>query len=246
MFTRTQLIRIFACIFAVALFSGCHRYRDLITDEVILKDRNSHTGTIEESDSESIKLRKIDESVKIIPWSQVDTVVGKKYKTFWAGANFGFYKTPYFSVFRNEAINAHSAGFQYKAGWALRGTNLYYFSLLFLPASPYKITKTGFGYQHYIFKTSYLKMNSYFWGGEINAMNAKHNNGFQLTLEPFFGAERKLTEQLRGHLKFQLQLNLANKNNAAGSSITVGIHFLQKSFTRRYTYLNKEHRIYKK
>lgn len=231
-------------ILSLALFSSCLNYRRMITDEVVLKDQNSVTGTITESDSVKLKLRKIDESVNVIKWDDIDTVIGKKFKTVFVGANIGYHNTPYFSVFRNEARSAYGAGYQYKVGYALRGNSLYYFSLLFCPATPYNVTKTGLGYQRYLGHTTYLKRMAFFVGGEFNLMNVKQNNGAQVTLEPFTGYEYKLAAHIRMHLKFGIQFNLANKNNGLGSNISVGFHFMRKNFAKRYNYLNTKHRIY--
>ena len=226
------------------ILSGCVNYRKTLTDEVILNDQNSHTGTIIQSDSVSIKLKKIDESTLIIPWNTIDTVVGKKLKTVFVGANIGYYNSPYFSVLRNENMSGNSVGFQYKVGYALRGNNLFYFSLLFLPATPYAITKTGLGYQRYLGSTTYLKKRAFFVGGEINLMNVKNNNGVQTTLEPFTGYELKLAAHVRVHCKLGLQINLANKNNSTGINFSLGFHFMRKNFKKRYTFLNTQHRIY--
>ncbi len=238
------LKNIIVFVFTSALFTGCLNYRRMITDEVILKDQNSLTGTITESDSLKLKLRKIDESVTLLKWDDIDTIVGKKFKTVFVGANIGYYNVPYFSVFRNEARSAYGAGYQYKIGYALRGNNLYYFSLLFCPATPYSITKTGLGYQRYLGHTTYLKKTAFFVGGEFNLMNVKQNNGAQVTLEPFTGWEYKLAAHVRVHVKFGLQLNMANKNTAMGSNLSLGFNFMRKNFVKRYTYLNTQHRIY--
>lgn len=226
------------------VFNSCLNYRRMITDEVVLKDQNSQTGTIIKSDSVTLKLKKIDESVTVLKWDDIDTVIGKKFKTAFVGANFGYYDVPYFSVFRNENRGAYGAGYQYKIGYALRGNNLFYFSLLFVPAKPYGITKTGLGYQRYLGHTTYLKKSAFFVGGEFNLMNVKQNNGVQTCLEPFTGYEYKLAAHVRVHVKFGLQLNLANKNSSMGSNLTVGFHFMRKNFKKRYTYLNTQHRIY--
>ena len=230
-------------IISVAL-SSCLNYRKLVTDEVVLKDQNSQTGTIIESDTTKLKLRKIDESVSIIPWNTVDTIIGKKFKTAFVGANIGYYNIPYFSVFRNEAMAGHAVGFQYKAGYAFRGNNLFYFQFMYSPASPYGITKFGAGYQKYLGQTTYLKKRAFFVGGEFNLMNVKNNNGVQACMEPFTGYELKLAAHIRVHFKFAIQFNLANKNSALGSNFSIGFHFMRKNFTKRYTYLNKERRIF--
>lgn len=197
-----------------------------------------------ESDSVKLKLRKIDESVSIVKWDDIDTIVGKKLKTVFFGANIGYYNVPYFSVFRNEARSAYGAGYQYKLGYALRGNSLYYFSLLFVPATPYSITKSGLGYQRYLGHTTYLKRMAFYVGGEFNLMSVVQNNGAQVSLEPFTGYEYKLTAHVRMHVKFGIQFNLANKNTALGSNLSVSFHFMRKNFRKRYTYLNTQHRIY--
>lgn len=231
---------------AAFTLSSCSNYKKLLTDEIVFNDGNSQTGTILKCDSAQLKLKRPDESISIIPWSLIDTVQGKKLKTFWLGANFGYYKTPYFSVFRNEAYVGKALGFQLKAGLALRGTRLYYFNLSYTAASPYDVTKFGFGYQKYLGASTYIRKNAFFVGGELNFMNVKMNNGSQTTIEPFTGFERKLNEHLRLHFKFGLQINLANKNNQAGFNTTIGIHFMRRNFKRYYNTLNKEHRIPRK
>ncbi len=231
-------------ISTLTLFTGCLNYRRMITDEVVLKDQNSLTGTITESDSLKLKLRKIDESVTLIKWDDIDTIIGKKFKTVFVGANLGYYNIPYFSVFRNELMSGNAGGFQFKIGYALRGHNLFYFSQLFSPATPYSITKTGLGYQRYLGTTTYLKKYSFFVGGEFNLMNVKNNNGAQATIEPFTGYEMRLAAHVRVHFKFGLQLNLANKNSSVGSNFSLGFHFMRKNFKKRYNYLNTQHRIY--
>ncbi len=227
--------------FVISAFSSCINSKKLVTDEVVLKDGNSQTGTIVHCDSTSIKIKKMDESMTIISWTTIDTIQGKKLKSFWLGMNVGFYNTPYFSVFRNEAITGRQMGMEYKAGLALRGNKLFYTHLTYSPASPYSITKFGMGYQKYIGKSTYLKKNSYFWGSEFNLMNAKYNNGSQTTFEPYTGFEKKLNDRLRIHAKLQLQFNLANKNEETGINFTVGIHFMKRNFRKYYEILNKEH-----
>lgn len=236
---------IYFILFAVFL-SSCSNYRKLLTDEVVLKDGNSQTGTIVLCDSTNLKIKKIDESISIIPWATIDTVQGKKLKTFFCGTNIGYYNTPYFSVFRNEPMVVRSLGMQYKIGFAFRGNKLAYTHLTISPATPYAITKFGFGYQKYLGKTTYQKKNSYFWGSEFNFMNVKYNNGAQTTLEPFTGYERKLNATIRIHCKLGLQFNLANKNNQTGVNFTVGIHFMRRNFTLYYETLNSEHRLPRK
>jgi hypothetical protein len=235
---------LFITLFAFLFLTNCINYKRNITEEVVLKDQNSQTGTIIESDTAKLKIKHIDESVNIIKWSDVDTVIGKKLKTVFVGANFGYYNIPYFSVFRNESMSGNAAGYQYKVGYAFRSTNLAYFSFLFSPAQPYSITKVGAGYQRYLGASTYLRKRSFFIGGEFNLMNVKYNTGAQASIEPFTGYELKLAAHVRVHLKFGLQINLANKNNSIGSNFSVGFHFLRKNFKKRYNYLNTQHRIY--
>jgi hypothetical protein len=230
--------------FCVIILSSCVNYKRLVADEVVLKDQNSHTGTIMESDSSKIKLKKIDESMMIIKWDDVDTVVGKKLKTVFIGASIGYYNIPYFSVFRNEAMTGHAVGYQYRIGYAYRGNTLCYFNYLFSPASPYAINKLGVGYQRYLGTTSYLKRTAFYFGGEANIMNVKNNNGAQFCIEPFTGYELKLAAHVRMHLRFGLQLNLANKNSSLGSNFSLGFNFMRKNFKKRYDYLNTRHRVF--
>lgn len=227
-----------------AVLTSCRSYRKLITDEVIMKDGNSQTGTITKCDTTSLRLKKADESTSVIEWKNIDTIVGKKLKTFWFGMNFGYYNTPYFSVFRNEPMVGRALGVQYKAGMAYRGNNMYYFNFSFTPAQPYAINKFGFGFQRYVGRANYTtKRNCFFWGSELNFMNVKYNNGSQTTLEPFTGYELKCLENIRAHVKFGLQFNLANKNSQTGVNISIGVHFIRKNFKERYTILNTEHRV---
>lgn len=225
------------------ILTSCSNYKKLITDEVVLKDGNSQTGTIIQCDTANLKLLKSDESKLIIPWANVDTIQGKKLKTLWLGVNLGYYRVPYFSVFRNESMTGEALGMQYKAGLAYRGNKLYYLNLTYVPSKPYSITKFGFGYQHYIGKNNYTKNNCYFVGGEFNFMNAKYNNGAQTTLESFTGFERKCNEHFRLHAKLGFQYNVANKNNNLGVNLTIGATFMKKNFKKHYDILNKEHRI---
>ncbi len=237
----------FICLlFSASVFTSCTNYRKLLTDEIVFKDGNSQTGTIQKCDSANLRLEKIDESISIIPWTTIDTIRGKKLKTLFLGLNFGYYNSPYFSVFRNEPFVGKQYGMQYKIGMAFRGDKLVYTHLSYSPAKPYAITKFGFGYQRYIGNSNYLKKNSFFWGTELNFMNVKYNNGAQATLEPFTGFEKKCTEQIRFHFKFGLQLNIANKNKQSGVNFTIGVHFMKKNFKKQYDYLNKEHRLYRK
>lgn len=232
------------CAFlSASALTSCVNYKKLLTDEIVLRDGNSHTGTIIQCDSTNLKLQKTDESIRIIPWTVVDTVKGKKLKTVWFGANFGYYNTPYFSVFRNESMSAKNAGFQLKIGLALRGIKLYYINLAHIPDQPYAVTKFGLGYQRYLGKATYTSEKSFFAGSELNLMNVKFNNGPQITLEPFMGFEKKLNERLRIHFKFGLQLNLANKNNQSGANTTIGIHFMKRDFKKYYDILNREYRL---
>ena len=228
---------------SVFILTGCVNYRKNINDEVVLKDGNTQTGTIIACDSLKVKLKKIDESISILPWSTIDSIKGKKFKTLWLGANVGYYNTPYFSVFRNQGIDAKQVGFQGKVGMAIRGNRLAYISLMHSPAKPYAITKFGVGYQRYLGKGTYLNRKGYFVGGEFNLMGVKYNNGAQMALEPFFGYERKCNVHIRLHFKLGLQFNISNKNNHSGANASIGIHFIKKDFKAYYNTINKEHRI---
>jgi hypothetical protein len=233
--------------FAVLLlFTSCHGYRKYLNEEVVLKDENSYTGTVIFSDTSKIKLKKIDESVMVIPWISIDTIGGKRLKCFFAGMNAGYYRIPYYSVFRNEAITSSAIGFQFKAGTTLRGDKLIYANLITSPATPYAINMYGVGIQRYIYKSSYIGDDAYFLGAEFDLMNAKNNNGAQANLQPFAGIEKKLSDQIRIHAKWALQFNFANKNTKTGVNFTIGIHFMRKNFNYRYAYLNKERKLYKR
>ena len=136
-----------------------------------------------------------------------------------------------------------SLGFQFKIGRAVRGRFMNYFTYAFVPAKPFHINKFGVGFQRYIKKATYLNSKGFFWGLEYNLMNAKYNNGVQMTLDPFGGYDRKINDQMRIHCRLALQFNLANKNNNVGVNLTVGIHFLKRNFKAYYTTLNQKHRL---
>lgn len=235
-------ILFFATVLCLFL-TGCINYKKNITDEIVLKDGNSHTGTILQCDSAKIRLQKIDESLLIISWADINVIQGKKFKTLWVSADLGYFKSPYFSVFRNEALTAENMGFQFKGGIALRSKKLFYIQLIVIPSKPYSVTKFGLGYQKYLSTGSYLSKNAFFAGTEFNLMNAQRNNGPQITWEPFGGVEKKLNEQLRIHFKLGLQFNLANKNNKTGVNMTIGILYVKRNFKKYYDVLNSQHRI---
>ncbi len=242
-FQLKQICFIFLCCL---ILSGCYNPRKLITDEIVYKDGNSKTGTIILCDSQNVKIKTMDESQITIPWDNIDTIHGKKLKTFWIGTNFGYYNIPYFSVFKNEDVVGNQYGFQHKIGMAYRGNKLYYANLTYSPAKPHEITKFGFGLQYYLGESSYIKKTGFFTGVELNFMNAKMNNGSQTTFEPFTGYDLKLSSQLRLNFKFQLQINIANKNNQTGFNTTIGLHYLRRNFKRYYHLLNTEHKIPRK
>jgi len=233
-------------LFSCFLLSSCYNSRKLVTDEIVFENGNTQTGTILHCDTAQIKLKKMDESVVVIPWSVIDTIQGKKYKTFFLGVNYGYHYIPYFSVFRNERMTGSAIGKQFKAGMAYRGNKLYYLNFMYSPATPYEITKFGFGFQRYFSENAYLKKTALFVGTELNFMNVKYNNGAETTVEPFAGYELRVAAQLRLHFKLQLQFSLANKNNQTGVSTTIGFHFMKRNFKRYYRTLNNEHRLPRK
>lgn len=239
----SKLLRSFLIVaICVALFS-CHSRKKLIKEEVFLKNKNSVTGTIVTCDSNTVIIKKMDESQQAIAWNEIDTIVGKRFKTYFAGLNTGYYNAPYFSVFRNERMSATTMGFQFKAGKAVRGKKLIYVTYTALPARPYHVNKFGIGFQRYIKNASYVGKDGFFWGLDYNLMNAKYNNGVQLTFEPFWGYDKKYKEQLRVHAKMGFQINFANKNNRIGINLTVGIHCFKRNFKTYYTELNQYHRL---
>jgi hypothetical protein len=227
----------FLCLFVFA----CNTNKKLITDEVFLKNNNSITGTIVSSDSTKLKIIKFDESSQIINWNEIDTIVGKKYKSLFFGLGLGLYNTPYFSVFKNEAINSNSLGFQIKIGRVIRLRKLNYFHFTQTAAKPFAVSKLGFGLQRYFKKFDYVNKSGFYYGSEFNALFAKYNNGFQTTLEPYLGYELILNNQILANLKFQLQINVANRNNNLGVGLTLGFHFLKTNFKQHYDILNSLH-----
>jgi hypothetical protein len=241
--TLWHIQQLFIALMCFILLSACIQQRHLITDEIVFHDGNSQTGTIQYSDTVSIKLKKMDESVQYYYWKNIDTVKGKKLRTFWGGINSGYYHVPYYSAFRNEKMIAGAFGMQLKAGMAYRGVRMYYASLTIIPAKPYAVTKAGLGFQRYLKEDAYLKKWAMLVGTEINLMNAKYNNGFQTTIEPFAGYEMQWSGTIRAHLKFGLQFNFANKNNNVGTNFTLGFHFLRHNHLKHYKELNKTKRL---
>ncbi len=231
-------------IFAASLLLfACNYHKKLIKEEVVLKNKNSVTGTIVSCDSNEVKLQKMDESQQTITWADIDTIVGKRFKTLFLGFNTGFYNVPYFSVFRNEAINAKGLGLQFKIGKAVRGKHLNYFTFAALPAKPYTVNKFGFGFMRYIGKASYVGNEGFLWGMEYNLMNAKYNNGVQMAIDPYWGYDKKFKDQLRVHFKMGFQVNVFSKNNNLGVNLSLGIHFMKRNFKKYYTDLNQYHRL---
>lgn len=229
--------------FLLQFLNSCINQRHLITDELVFKDGNSQTGTIMYSDTVSLKLKKMDESQSFYYWKDIDTVKGKKLRTFWGGINSGYYYVPYYSAFRNEKINASALGMQLKMGMAYRGVRMFYTHLTIIPAQPYTITKAGLGYQRYLKENALLKRYALLVGTEVNFMNAKFNNGFQTTIEPYAGYEFKLSGTIRAHVKTGLQFNFANKNNNVGANVSIGVHFLRHNFYKHYKELNRTNRL---
>lgn len=244
MLSKFKLSTITAIV--ICLSQSCINHKRLIKEEVVLNDSNSVTGTIFYTDSTKLKLKRIDESTTIVKWSDVDTIIGKKFSTFFLGFNTGIYNSPYFSVFRNESYPGSGAGMQLKLGWGLRGTKMYYFHYSYNSASPYNVKKFGLGFQRYVYGNYTTKRNCFFVGSDLNAMAIRYNNGLQFTFEPYSGFERKLNEQLRLHIKLGMQFNLANKNNQSGVNFSVGLHFLKKNYKKYYTSLNSNHRLPRK
>ena len=245
MYKQLKLYR-YVFFLMIVLLSGCKLHRKLITDEVVYKDGNTQTGTIIKCDTQQIRLKKADESVQIIFWSNIDSVQPKKLKTFWFGLNLGIYNTPYFSVFQNKKFIASGIGLEAKIGIARRGIKMFYLHRTINKGNPYNAAKIGFGYQYYFKGNYYPALNSWFTGTEINLMSIRFNNGVQFALEPFGGYERRVSDCLRLHIKLQLQFNLANKNNTTGINFTVGAHYLNRNFKHYYSVLNKQHRLLKR
>lgn len=228
------------------IFISCNNYKRLITDEVVLKDGNTQTGTLLKSDSVSVRIKKIDESLLTIPWNTIDSVRGKKFKTFWFGTNIGIYNTPYFSIFRNESYSNTAGGIQFKIGMAYRERKMYYFHYTFIPTAPYPVNKFGVGFHRYVFGNYLQKRNNFFVGVEVNGMGIRYNNGLQFSYEPFTGFELRLSQHFRMHVKFALQFNVFNKNNQTGASLSIGTHIIKRNFKRYYNVLNQEHRLLRK
>lgn len=227
------------------VFSACNNYKRLITDEVVLKDGNTQTGTIIKSDTTILRIKKVDESLQIIPWRTIDSVQGKKFRTVWFGVNFGIYNTPYFSVFRNQSYSNTAGGIQFKAGMAYRERKMYYFHYTFSPTVPYPVNKVGLGFHRYVFGNYLQKKNNFFVGVELNGMSIRYNNGMQFSYEPFTGFELRLSHHFRLHVKFAMQFDLFNKNNNTGASLTLGTHVIKRNFKKYYDVLNYERRIYR-
>lgn len=229
--------------FLVLFFVSCNNYKRLINDEVVFNDGDSQTGTILKSDSVNIRLKKIDESVITIPWSIIDTVQGKKFRTLWLGFNAGIYNTPYFSVFRNESFSNSAGAVQFKIGMAYRGIKMYYLNYSYTPTTPYPVNKIGVGFQRYVFGNYLYKRSSFFVGVEANGMSIRYNNGLQFTYEPFTGFEVRVSNRIKIHAKFSLQFNVFNKNNQTGAGLSIGAHFIKRNFKKHYDRLNTEKRF---
>ena len=215
------------------VLTNCNSYKRSIKEEVILKNGNSETGRIITSDSTQLKIKKADASVSVIQWEDIDKIRGIKLFSPALSINGGLYFNPYFSVFRNENYYPTNGGAAIRAGMVKYGKRFRYFNLVIIPARPYSIAKTGYGFQRY-FRRDYLNNWNIHAGSEFNLMHIRYNNAPQFCIEPFAGAEIKWTENLRCNAKFGIMACPFSKSDRMGVNFSFGINYIMVDFKKRY------------
>jgi hypothetical protein len=224
----------------IMLVSSCASRK--LVDKVVLKNASTLTGKITQADSAKVILERQDRSVQHIPWQEIDSVSGIRYKTFFSELALGYAKTPYFSVFRNESFNPAAFSITGKIGIAQNRKNVKYLKYSFLPAKPYNLRKIGIGFQRYA-KGTYFSKNSFFWGNDFSLILIPYNNAPQLTFEPFCGYSRYLTPKIRVNAQWNLQLNPFGKNASVGTGLNFSILYHFKDINARYSTLNQLHKL---
>jgi hypothetical protein len=226
--------------FLIAQITACVVPRHHVREEVVLRNGNTQTGKILHCDSLALTIKGADKSTSVLPWAEIDSVRGLRLRTWWVGANVGFSHTPYFSVFRNEGMAANGLVAQAKVGWARHGRNLQYVHFSVFPNPTERLSKFGYGVQRYLWQ-GYLQQNGIFFGSEFNLLNAKLNNGSQISIEPFAGYDRQIKEQWRLQIKMGIQVNPLNRNNGTGFCTSVGFNYQLRNLHKRYRQLNQQH-----
>jgi hypothetical protein len=227
---------LFGFLFIMSI-TACNSYLKTVTEEVVLKNGETATGKLMYCDSSSLKLQKMDLSLSVYNWSEVDSVRGIKFKTHILSFNSGYFSTPYYSVFRGENFKPNNLGFQMRVGTAKFHRTFNYVHYTFIPSNPYNISKLGMGTQRYILSDMASKK-SFLAGLEGNLLFINYNNVPQVALEPFIGYEFKLNDQLRLHVKMGTQRSILSKNPDWGIHFTAGINFLSKNYKKHYHSIN--------
>jgi hypothetical protein len=222
----------------VTLLAACHPYKRSIREEVLLKDGNSVTGRITASDSTHLTIKKPDASTAVIPWETISDVQGLRLFSPAISVNGGVFHTPYFSVFKNENYYPTSAGEALRVGFVKYGNRFRYFHLAFIPASPYNVTKTGWGFQRY-FVGTYLDNWNFYAGTEFNLLHVRYNNTPQFCIEPLMGIEKKLNAHFRLNAKTGMVFCPFSKNDRPGFHLSVGLNYIPVDFQKRYRRLTQ-------
>jgi len=221
------------------LFSACRSTRAVQKDTYHLKNGESYTGSIIQRDSQQFVLVQRNLNTKKIQWTDVDSVSGYKLRTGVLSVSAGAYKTPYFSVFRDEAYSPVSSGFELQWGAARYRKTYRYLTLAWMPARPFSVRKISMGYQYY-FRGGYTGGTGLYGGIKGGFLRPEYNNLGHLFVEPYGGGEWRLGGQGRMFAEAGIMGNVFARNRQPGWNISIGTRFHFRNLDKKYKRLNQK------
>lgn len=209
-------------------------------DMLVFKDGNTQTGKIIRCDSVSLVLRKVDHSTTKYEWSQIDSVRGLPYRTYFFSASLGISKVNYWSTLLYRDVKSTSQAFYYRYGnmswrrWAK------YIELEFIGARPFKMQRLGGGVNYYMF-TDYTKpWNAYL--GLDASINMVDNNKNFVSTGLHFGTEYLYKNKYRLFAEMDFQKAIFNINKNSSFCFLVGMKWC-KELEKYYKKLNQTRKL---
>jgi hypothetical protein len=210
-------------------------------DKVVLQNTETRTGKVTDFQGDMLRLRLADKSEILIPYSDIDTIMGLSHRTRFFSTAIGAINFKYYSPFLLENTSAKGAQFQFRYGKFRSARWARFVQVGIIPQKDFTVTKLGLGLQYYAIKRHYNRLNGYVGcTPELNFV--RYNMTPFVTLSTHIGTSYMTHKGLRFFSELTWQKPIFNIGNERSWGLQIGIR-LNREFLNYYQNMNEKVRL---
>jgi hypothetical protein len=210
-------------------------------DKVLLQNTETRTGKVIDFQGDMLRLRLADKSEILIPYSDIDTIMGLSHRIRFFSTAIGAINFKYYSPFLLENTSAKGAQFQFRYGKFQSARWARVAQLCIIPQKDFMVTKLGLGLQYYAIKRHYNRLNGYI--GCVPEINfVRYNMNPFVTLSTHIGSSYMTHKGLRFFSELTWQKPISNIGKERSWGLQIGLR-LNREFLNYYQNMNEKVRL---